>query len=200
MATPPTFSAGAVLTAAQMNKVGLWKVVPTASVTGAGASVSVSTNGDVSISGNATALTLTCFTSEFDAYKIVWTGGNLSGNAAITGAMGGSTAGSAFHNYVLLFANWNGGAASSINNALATNWPYVGGGNASGAVVNIELTNPYLSKNTYITNGVYASDVNAGTLSGYYAGTTSFTQITFGTSSGTMTGGKWRVYGYNALA
>lgn len=52
MTTPPTFVTGSVLTAAQMNAVGLWKV--------AGASFS-----------NATSFDVTGFSSNYSMYKVV---------------------------------------------------------------------------------------------------------------------------------
>jgi hypothetical protein len=53
MATPPVFSSGAVLTAAQMNAVGMWKITEASTI---GASLSISN----------------CFTSDFKNYRIVW--------------------------------------------------------------------------------------------------------------------------------
>ena len=67
MATPPVFSAGAVLTAAQMNAIGLWEITPT-SVAGTGVSLSGST---VTVSSSTTANINGCFTSDFDNYRIV---------------------------------------------------------------------------------------------------------------------------------
>ena len=67
MATPPAFSAGAVLTAAQMNAVGLWLVTPT-SVAGTGVSLSGAT---VSYSAATTVSVNGCFTTDFKQYRIV---------------------------------------------------------------------------------------------------------------------------------
>ena len=53
MATPPVFSAGAVLTASQMNAVGMWKV----------AEVDLTTGGSVNVNN--------CFTSDFSNYRIL---------------------------------------------------------------------------------------------------------------------------------
>jgi hypothetical protein len=55
MATPPTFSSGAVLTAAQMNKIGLWLV--------AGGTVTAGSSFDLT----------SVFTSDYDSYKLVLT-------------------------------------------------------------------------------------------------------------------------------
>ena len=65
MATPPTFSAGAVLTAAQMNKIGLWTTVPTSVANGTISGNAVTFSGVSSVSLNGV------FTSDFDAYRIV---------------------------------------------------------------------------------------------------------------------------------
>ena len=76
MATPPVFTAGQVLTAAQMNKIGLWEVYPETAVTG----VSTITRDGV-------------FTSDFTNYLLIITGTNASsGNMNMQFRVGGVTA------------------------------------------------------------------------------------------------------------
>jgi hypothetical protein len=53
MATPPVFSAGAVLTAAQMNAIGMWET----------AQVNWTSGGTVNVNN--------CFTSDFSNYRII---------------------------------------------------------------------------------------------------------------------------------
>jgi hypothetical protein len=53
MTTPPDFTSGAVLTAAQMNTIGLWKV------------------GSTTITGQTTAVLDGCFSSDFRDYLLV---------------------------------------------------------------------------------------------------------------------------------
>ena len=60
--------------------------------------------------------------------------------------------------------------------------------------MNVELTNPFLAKNTWFSNA-YADKGNTGNSSGYLNDTTSYTSFIF-TVVGAMTGGTVCVYGY----
>jgi hypothetical protein len=54
MATPPDFTVGQVLTAAQMNAVGMWKT------------------GSVTLTGQTTAQINNCFSADFDNYLLIY--------------------------------------------------------------------------------------------------------------------------------
>ena len=68
MATPPDFSVGQVLTSAQMNAVGLWKMTPTSATNG-----TIQANGDVSFSAVSSVNVNGCFTDDFNNYRIMFT-------------------------------------------------------------------------------------------------------------------------------
>jgi hypothetical protein len=77
MATPPDFTTGAVLTAAQMNAVGLW-LVKTQTVGSAVPDVTVTD----------------AFSADYDNYKILYTGGTASGAVGpLNMKLGSSTTG-----------------------------------------------------------------------------------------------------------
>ena len=63
MATPPVFVSGAVLTAAQMNKIGMWKISTT------------------SLSGVTTNIS-NCFSSDYTNYRVICT--NFNGGTGTT--------------------------------------------------------------------------------------------------------------------
>ena len=66
MTTPPVFSSGQVLTATQMNSVGIWKV------------------GSQTVGNAVTYVTVSSvFTSDYDNYKIVYLGGASSVSAVL---------------------------------------------------------------------------------------------------------------------
>lgn len=69
MATPPTFTAGSVLTAAQMNKAGLW-IVPPTSVAGTG--VSISGNKVTFTSATSVSLNGVFSSGSFDNYRVIF--------------------------------------------------------------------------------------------------------------------------------
>jgi hypothetical protein len=69
MATPPVFSVGQVLTAAQVNAIGLWKITPS---TVSGTGVSIGSNGDVIFSGASAAVINDAFPADFVHFRFVF--------------------------------------------------------------------------------------------------------------------------------
>ena len=177
MATPPVFSAGAVLTAAQMNAVGLW-LVKTQSV-GTGVS-----------SVNVTS----AFSADFDNYYITWTGGTLSGTALVSIYMGAST-GTAYYGSRNAINTSAAAALAGDNNT--SRWIYASVGTTTYAFVAFDLYEPYAARRTGIHSKYIEGTGALGTYTGYLDNTTSYTSFTLDPDGATtMTGGTIRVYGY----
>jgi hypothetical protein len=176
MATPPDFSSGAVLTAAQMNAVGLWLVKSQAVGTGV---------SSVTVTG--------AFSTDYDNYKIMYSGGTVSASTDIELTIGGSTTGYyGFMTYGVSTTSTPLGAGK--NNSAAFSW--VGGGVAGQAShANFELMGPFRTAYTKIRNGSYQNDNNYGTMQGEHRVATSYTSFALQVLTGTMTGGTIRVYG-----
>ena len=134
------------------------------------------------------------FSTTYDNYKIVYADG--SGSAANIGLilqLGATTTGYA---YVLNYALYSTGAAASLGAANAANFPYVGGTNANGASVIVDVEQPFLAKNTFITSS-YRDDTAGGMHNGVLKNTTSYTDFSIiVTGANTITGGTIYVYGY----
>jgi len=178
MATPPTFSSGAVLTAAQMNSVGMW-LVKTQTV---GSAVS-----SVTVTG--------AFSADYDNYLILMSGGTGSTAASIGIEIGGSTTG------YYGFMAYGDSAASTIfgagrNNTALLNW--VGGCLSAGqtAHVRVDVMGPFKAAYTKFGNGVYQNSGAYGTMQGEHRVATSYTSFRLVPESGTLTGGTIAVYGY----
>lgn len=181
MATPPTFTAGSILTAAQMNAAGLW-LVKTQTV-GAGVT-------SVTVEG--------AFNADYDAYKITWTGGTLSTSAPIGLQMRTSAGSVSNTNYYggLSYTTYSG-LPQGVADSNASQFTFAGAGdNNTFGQIDLTLLNPFLTKYTII-----CSSVVSGTYGGQYNGVhslansyTSFVLDPFTTT--TMTGGTIRVYGY----
>jgi hypothetical protein len=62
----PTFTAGEVLTAADLNQVGLWRMTPTVSGTG----VSIS-QGTITATAATSAVVSNCFSANYDFYRLI---------------------------------------------------------------------------------------------------------------------------------
>lgn len=179
MATPPTFSVGAVLTAAQMNAVGLW-LVKTQTVGTAVTSVTVS---------NA-------FSADYDNYRIVYDGGTSSTDAAFTIQLGSTATG---YHYSIVYQQYNATTPLGAGAANTTSWPNAGRQSTTRNSLVVDIFNPYLS--TY--SGIRYHGVDYAATSGYIItgggmlnNTTSYTDFKINAGAGTITGGTIRVYGY----
>lgn len=180
MATPPTFNVGAVLTAAQMNAVGLW-LVKTQTI---GSAVS-----SVIVTG--------AFNADFDNYKIVITGGTqTAGNGLLTAQLrtGSTTSTTGYYN-TLLYSPYTGGVLTANQNNGAY-WGYFAHAlGTNGWSSTIDIMRPYAAVPTSFFGGGARGDL-AGLNGGYHSASTSYDQLVLAVGSGTMTGGTIRIYGY----
>lgn len=173
MATPPDFSSGAVLTAAQMNSVGCW-LVKTQTV-GTGVS-------SVTVTG--------AFSADYDNYLITDTGGAMSSDTAYRLTF--DSANTQYY-YTMIYGSFAGGAVNLAagNNDVLIN--YAGGSATRNG--HIEVQSPFAVSNTEIRARVRYATIY-GTTVALHASPTSFTSFTITPAAGTMTGGTIRVYGY----
>jgi hypothetical protein len=176
-----TYTAGDVLTAASLNNnfasAGGLQLVKTQTIGTTVASVTVT---------NA-------FSATYDAYKIIITGGASSVDLGFNLKMGVTAAG---YYAVYIFASYSlsTAASSNVNNGSA--WSSVGASTADGHRFNLDLLNPFLAKKTSFTGSLQNQTTNAGFNTGYLNNTTSYTDFLIELTSGTITGGEIRVYGY----
>jgi len=137
------------------------------------------------------------FSATYDAYKIIISGGISSANTNIALQLGSTTTGY-YAGYVFINYSTNAVTGPSDNNGASfTLAAYSSQNNAIS--LNAELISPFLSKptifNTFVAQATSGGGSRIGT--GFQAATTSFTDFTLTPSSGTLTGGTIRVYGYN---
>ena len=195
MATPPDFTSGAQLTAAQMNGIGLWIMTPT-SVSGSGSSITQV--GQVTLSSCAAVTMNGIFTADFENYVLVarlsFTGGDTTMQLTASG-----TAVTSNYNYSQLQAYAGAGVtttrtASAANHVLMSN----GGGVYQSATVDIfapQLAAATLFQVSNLRNdGSYATPANYLWF-GNNSNTTSYDGLKI-TGGGNMTG-TISVYGRN---
>ena len=176
MATPPTFATGDVLTAAQMNAVGLWLVKSQA--VGSGVST-------VTVSG--------AFSADYDNYKIIYSGGVGSTTTDIQLRLGASAT---TYNYQLIYSAFGASALSTLGTTTGTAFAYGGGTDTNAAWIDVDLLAPYLAKYTYVMGGHIGSGTTPVWHQGLHKTASSYTDFTIFPSSGTLTGGTISVYGY----
>lgn len=173
----PVFTTGEVLTAADMNKVGLW-LIKSQTVGTAVASVTLTS----------------VFSSDFENYVIEYNGGTGSTAQSIALQFGPSSVTGYNTSYyqILSYGTYSTGALTTTNVNNGTQWSYVGESSANWNSVNILVQSPNLAKYSTLHGG-YAGTVG-GWVTGYHGSTGQFTQFTL-TVAGTLTGGTIRVYG-----
>lgn len=134
------------------------------------------------------------FSATYDAYKIIITGGTASAEMQLNMTLGSSTASYySAGNYIDFTSGTQGN--STVNNSTA--WGRVGYGTTSGTLVaNIDIIGPFLSQVTYATAIFSRNGNNFGIVQHLHNVTSSYTDFTITTSTGTVTGGTIRVYGY----
>jgi hypothetical protein len=173
----PSFSAGEVLTAADMNAVGLW-LVKTQTVGTGVASVTVTD----------------AFNANFDHYRVIYQGGVGSTAQAMVMTLGASTTGYYAGYLSVLYGSDTLGYVRNNNSA---SWD-IGGSYPNGNSLDVTLFNPQKAVRTGMNNMGRIDYRTAGAAhtsgSGIHDSATAFTSFTL-TVTGTMTGGTIRVYG-----
>jgi len=174
--TYPTFNSGDVLTAAEMNAVGLW-LVKTQTIGNAVSSVAVTG----------------AFSSDYDNYLVTVAGGVHSTGSQVFNLQMGATVTGYYYSLTYSAYNTTPSAAGGINVA---KWDYAGGCNLAGLNARIDINSPFLAKATTFSSTVANHTNYAGNCVGLLNNSTSYTGFTLGLSAGTMTGGTIRIYGY----
>jgi hypothetical protein len=133
------------------------------------------------------------FSSLYENYKITVSGGVASTFNALYLTLGATATGYYSGGVDLTYA----GATSAIGQANTAFWNF-GGGTVNALSGQAEILQPFAAKTTtYFSDHAFNAVGANGSLSrGFLNNTTSYTAFTLTTSSGTITGGTIRVYGY----
>ena len=134
------------------------------------------------------------FSTDYDNYRIIYTGGVGSATDMIKMTLGSTTAN--YYN-ALVYVAYATGTVAGIGNNNASSWTYMGYGSAATVMVVCDLFQPFLTTNTLMSSPhvQFAGGVG-GNNQGILINTTSYTAFTVTPNSGTLTGGTITVYGY----
>jgi len=132
------------------------------------------------------------FSATYDNYHIVISGGASTGLLTIGLRLGASTTQYWSGRSGVIFV---GAAAALVSENNTSNWANVGNARTTGLSANIELNSPFLARPTFISAQVAGTSA-AGMTVGVHDVSTSYTDFTISLSSGSLTGGTIRVYGY----
>jgi hypothetical protein len=180
MATPPTFVTGQVLTAAQMNTIGM-HLVKTQTIGTGVASVTVTD----------------AFSADYDAYKIVVTGvKNTTSDISISLQLNNATTVGYYGAFT--YVNYTTNTQSSASQVNQASFVWVGsaatGNNVGGLIC--DILNPFATCFTRIVASPITYQNISGTFTGIQDGNLSHTGFTIAAGAGSLTGGTIRVYGY----
>ena len=177
MATPPDFTAGQVLTAAEMNAVGLW-LVKTQTIGSAVTTVAVS---------NA-------FSADYTNYKILVSGSTGTSNVDMSLQLTGSSTG---YSGMYVAGSFAASTLTGFSDNNAASFTRAGAVLSGDSVnLNVDVVQPNLAKYTYVTGQVVQSS-SAGTYTGVHKVATAYTGFTLLVTGGAnITGGTIHVYGY----
>ena len=190
-----TFTSGQILTAAQMTTLqdnsGLVVVTPTGATGGTISGSTVTIGAGVSSVAVAGA-----FSSSFDSYKIIISGGVASASAGLTLILTGSVTG---YYAGEVRVRYDTGAVSGTGYNNSASWE-IARVFTDTLACSWELIGPFLAKPTVMTSSGNDTRVTAGTSArqqtGVHSVASSFSGFTIAPDAGTLTGGSIRVYGY----
>ena len=177
----------------EIKSTGLELVVPT-SVTGG----TVSANGAVTIGSGVTSVSVNgCFSSTYDNYKIMVSGGVASSDNYIgVRLISAGTQATTQYYQGRMYSDWanTGSGNANINNS--DRWDYAGFSNTDYLDMTMDLMDPFLVKKTRFSSA-YSATTFGATNQGRHNVAASYDGLWLGKASGTMTGGTIRIYGYN---
>jgi hypothetical protein len=177
----PSFTTGEVLTASDMNAVGMWLVRSQA------------------ITGTPTVINVTnVFSADYDAYKVVVTGvRNTATQAEIALQLNNATTAGYYGSFQ--FVNYATNVQSQASDTNNVYWRYVGScGNPTGWLGGLvcDIINPFAVGFTSIIAGPSVFNQISGIYTGIQDANVSHTGFNLISPVGNMSGGNIRVYGY----
>jgi hypothetical protein len=145
------------------------------------------------IGTSVTAVTVTgAFSSTYDVYQIVVSGGVASTQTGMKLQLGSATAN---YRYGLIYQVFTGATVLGANANNVSAIDFVGGATTNRLNALITVADPFLTRNTSIT-APYIIGTEGGMVSGVLNDSTSYTAFTLSTiSAGNWTGGTIYVYG-----
>ena len=136
-----------------------------------------------------------CFSSTYDNYRIVVTGGVASTNIGLTLAFSGVTTG---YFGGLIGTKFDTSAVQGVGVNNAASWTWVGFADVNSMGLVADLMNVSSARRKYCASafGFFQAGGYYGGFVGECTNASAQTSLVVATSSGTMTGGTIRVYGY----
>lgn len=133
------------------------------------------------------------FNATYDNYLITYSG-TCTNTGQVLQFRLGTTAQNGYYGS-LLYGAYASSTEDSVNDNNTQLWTHVAGGTGSRVNLNATITSPFLSTDTTFFSA-YHDGANSGHKTGWLNNDNSYTSFQIVVSSGTITGGTIRVYGY----
>jgi hypothetical protein len=130
------------------------------------------------------------FSAAYENYRVIYSGGAASGNGEFYLTLGGITSG---YSSSLIYASGSTPTAASQNSV--SSWFWAGTTNGTFAESTFEITNPFDTKSKSYISSLKLNSAR-GMSMGFCTSTASATAFTLTPTTGTITGGTIKVYGY----
>jgi hypothetical protein len=196
MATPPDFSSGAILTASQMNKIGMWKMIPTSATNG-----TVDSQGTVTSTGSTTSFSANgCFTGDFNSYRVICRVDNFSASDDFFVRVRSGTTDLAGSGYLWSTVKCNtAGTVTGEGNAADSRIKLGSQTGSTSTHVVLDIMNVFNTKETSITGSNVGSfaNITTWTIGSYINNSNSYDGVTFLTNGSANITAQIDVYGYN---
>lgn len=189
----PTFNVGDVLTAADMNAVGLWRIT-NCTVSSAGGTAATASNGVITIgTGNTSVTVNNAFSSLYDNYRIEFANSDATGNGNFMYLAFGA-ANTQYYGSIY-FDNFNGASTGSTRRDNSTFMEVGVSGTDNNTSFAMDIHSPNIATTTTF-HGTYFGGGWSGWFGGQQLSNTQFTSFTISIQAGSFSGGTIRVYGY----
>jgi len=178
--------------------MGLVKVIPTAATNG----TINATTGTVTVGNAVSSVTIRCFSSLYDHYRITYTGiaGSSGANLGCRMSANGTATTTGYYGILMYASVTVSDTLVGAGNNNANSFSFVGsvgfGTKFSGM---FDLINPFLTEETRLASSTFVKTVGATDIGNYQGGlfnATSYNEFILIPNTGTLTGGQIRVYGY----
>lgn len=133
------------------------------------------------------------FSSKYDNYKIIISGGAASTDVDLSFQLNGSTSG---YYRSFIYSNWVTSSALADVAANTDRIRYIGAGSPNTLNASFDVLNPYLTKHTSVLSAGMTYGTYAGVVNGIHSVATSYSGFVITPAGGTISGGTIRVYGY----
>jgi hypothetical protein len=130
------------------------------------------------------------FSATYENYRVIYSGGSSSGAGEFNLSLGGITSG---YSSSLIYASGTTPTAASQNSV--SSWFWAGTTDGTFAESSFDITNPFDTKRKSYISSLKLNSAR-GVSSGFCTSTASATAFTLTPTTGTITGGTIRVYGY----